>query len=104
MNRAVSPDLYGSQKRSNGHCSGATGHSLKACLMSALARKAPFPRYKTMLTASSILAYLVEHSSLEIPSLTDWPRGEDKSRISLTEPSGLGAEPMSEQWVWGNGG
>ena len=57
-----------------------------------------------MLTASSNLAYLVENSSLEIPSLTDWPWGQDKSRISLTEPSGLGAEPMGEQWVWGKGG
>ena len=50
-----------------------------------------------MLTASSNLEYEHVNSSLEMPSLTDWPRGDERSKISLTEPSGFGADPMGEQ-------
>ena len=71
----------------------------QACIISALARKAPCPKCSTILTASSNLAYWHENSSLDIPSLTDCPRGDERSRISLTVPSGLGAALIGERWV-----
>ena len=54
----------------------------------------PLPR---MSIASSNREYVTENSCLSIPSLTASPRGEDRSRISRYEPSGLPTAPMGEQ-------
>lgn len=54
--------------------------------------------------ASSKEEYLTVKSSGGTPSLMDEPRGEDRSRTILREPSFLGAEPKGEQWKRGKGG
>ena len=36
--------------------------------------------------------------------MTDCPRGDERSKINLTDPSGFGADPMGEQCVCVNGG
>ena len=73
----------------------------KACLISALAIAAPGPKDSTNRTASSKDEYSTENSSLLMPSLMEQPRGDDKSRTNLTEPSFLGAAPKGEQCrVW----
>ena len=39
-----------------------------------------------------------------MPLLTESPRGDERSKIRRTDPSGLGADPIGEQWVCGKGG
>ena len=91
-------------KQSRYHCSGATGQILKACFISIFPKYAPRPKCRTMLVASSNLEYVQAKSSCEIPSFTESPLGDDRSRISLTDPSGFGAAPRGEQCVCVKGG
>ena len=49
-----------------------------------------------MSTAASTEVYRTANSSREMPELTDAPRGEDKSKIKRTEPSGFTAAPRGE--------
>ena len=59
--------------------------------------KAPLPSLLTISTASSNFVNFTENSSFEMYSLTDWPRGEDKSRIRRQVLSFLGTAPKEEQ-------
>lgn len=64
---------------SNGRSSGDTGTALYASLRSTFASRVPRPNFWMMLTASSIDAYLIEHSAGSTPSFTLEPSGEDRS-------------------------
>ena len=75
-----------------------TGQIRNACLMSIFATwDHPTTRSRTMSTASSKCEYVTENSSRSMPSLTASPRGEDKSRMSLSDPSVFSTAPMGEQ-------
>ena len=66
--------------------------------------RAFLPAFMTRSVASSNFEYSKVKSSLEMSSLIDDPWGWDRSIISLALPSFLGAAPIGEQWVLGNGG
>ena len=54
--------------------------------------------------ASSKCEYSHEKSSFDMKSLIDDPKGWDRSMTRRRVPSFLGADPIGEQWVLGNGG
>ena len=72
--------------------------------MSSLHKYDPWPASITRAVASSNLEYSHENCSFDMSSFMDDPKGWDRSIISLTDPSFLGAEPIGEQWVLGKGG
>ena len=81
------------QQRS-GHCAFLTGQIRNVCLMSIFAMWDPVP---SLSMASSKCKYVTENSSQSMPSLTASSRGEDKSRMSLYDPSVFSSAPMGEQ-------
>ena len=64
--------------------------------MSNFAMNAVVPKDRTKTTASSKEENLTEKSSLEIPSLTDEPLGDERSRMIRKVPSFFGTAPIEE--------
>ena len=66
---------------SNGQSAGDTRTALYASLRSTFASRVPRPNFLMMLTASSMDAYLIEHSAGSTPSFMLEPSGEDGSMM-----------------------